>query len=46
MSNAPATGQSDLIYGLEDTPPFWDALFAAVQHLLAMFVAVVTPPSS
>ena len=44
MSNAPATGQPDLIYGLEDTPPFWDAVFAALQHLLAMFVAVVTPP--
>lgn len=46
MSNAAATGQPDLIYGLEDTPPFWDALFAALQHLLAMFVAVVTPPPS
>ena len=44
MSNTPATGQPDLIYGLEDTPPFWDAVFAALQHLLAMFVAVVTPP--
>ncbi len=44
MSNAPAGNRPDLIYGLEDTPPFWDALFAALQHLLAMFVAVVTPP--
>lgn len=34
----------DLIYGLEDIPPFWDSMFAALQHLLAMFVAVVTPP--
>lgn len=44
MSTAPAASQPDLIYGLEDTPPFWDAIFAALQHLLAMFVAVVTPP--
>lgn len=31
--------QTDLIYGIEDRPPFKDALFAAVQHLLAIFVA-------
>ena len=35
---------ADLIYGLEDKPPFKDALFAAVQHLLAIFVAIITPP--
>ncbi len=35
---------ADLIYGLEDRPPFKDALFAAVQHLLAIFVAIITPP--
>ncbi|WP_028022733.1 uracil-xanthine permease family protein [Enterovibrio calviensis] len=34
---------SELIYGLYDRPPLPQALFAAVQHLLAMFVAVVTP---
>lgn len=33
----------DLIYGLDDTPPLAQALFAALQHLLAMFVAVITP---
>lgn len=33
-----------LIYGLEDRPPMRDALFAALQHLLAIFVAIITPP--
>lgn len=33
-----------LIYGLEDRPPLRDALFAALQHLLAIFVAIITPP--
>ena len=33
-----------LIYGLEDRPPLKDALFAALQHLLAIFVAIITPP--
>lgn len=35
---------SELIYQLEDRPPFKDAFFAALQHLLAIFVAIVTPP--
>lgn len=35
--------QSELIYRLEDEPPLPQALFAAGQHLLAMFVAVITP---
>ena len=33
-----------LIYGLEDRPQLYDALFAALQHLLAVFVAIITPP--
>ena len=33
-----------LIYGLEARPPFRDTLFAALQHLLAIFVAIITPP--
>ena len=32
--------KTDLIYGVEDRPPFKDALFAALQHLLAIFVAI------
>lgn len=35
----------ELIYGLEDRPPFWEALFAALQHLLAIFVGIATPPT-
>ncbi len=33
-----------LIYGLNDNPPFRVAIFAALQHLLAIFVAIITPP--
>ena len=33
-----------LIYALEDRPPLKDALFAALQHLLSIFVAIITPP--
>lgn len=38
---APGTG---LIYGLNDRPPVREAIFAALQHLLAIFVAIITPP--
>lgn len=37
------TSKSELIYRLEDRPPLPQATFAAFQHLLAMFVAVITP---
>lgn len=37
------THNSELIYRLEDRPPLAQTLFAACQHLLAMFVAVITP---
>lgn len=36
--------QKDLIYGLYDRPPLRETLFAALQHLLAIFVAIITPP--
>ena len=35
---------TNLIYGISDRPPFRDAFFAALQHLLAIFVAIITPP--
>ncbi|MDF7666556.1 uracil-xanthine permease family protein [Orbaceae bacterium ESL0727] len=35
--------KSELIYKLDDKPPLLQTLFAAAQHLLAMFVAVITP---
>lgn len=46
MAIAPneATPQVDLIYKIEDKPFFKDAVFAAFQHLLAIFVAIITPP--
>ena len=37
--------KNGLIYGLNDKPPFKEAFFAALQHLLAIFVAIITPPS-
>lgn len=36
--------KNGLIYGLNDRPPFREAVFAALQHLLAIFVAIITPP--
>lgn len=34
---------SDLIFELEDRPPFHQALVGAITHLLAIFVRMVTP---
>lgn len=39
-----AEASKDLIYGLYDRPPLRETLFAALQHLLAIFVAIITPP--
>ncbi len=39
-SNTP----SDLIYGLNDRPKPLPALLAALQHVLAAFVGIITPP--
>lgn len=35
--------QAELIYKLDDKPPALKALLAALQHLLASFVGVITP---
>jgi len=35
---------SDLIYGLNDRPKPAPALLAALQHVLAAFVGIITPP--
>ena len=41
------TGQEkagvDIIYGLDDRPPVVETIFAALQHLLAIFVPIITP---
>ncbi|MEM8602543.1 MAG: nucleobase:cation symporter-2 family protein [Cyanobacteria bacterium P01_H01_bin.121] len=34
----------DLIYGLDDRPPLPEAIFVALQHVLASFVGIITPP--
>ncbi|EOE3917531.1 uracil-xanthine permease family protein [Vibrio cholerae] len=39
----PTSHKADLVYQLNDRPPLPQTLFAALQHLLAMFVAVITP---
>ncbi len=39
----PIQPDSDLIYGLEDRPPLPNTLFAALQHVLASFVGIITP---
>ena len=36
--------KAELIYGLNGRPPLRETLFAALQHLLAIFVAIITPP--
>ncbi|WP_185154002.1 nucleobase:cation symporter-2 family protein [Dysgonomonas sp. ZJ709] len=36
--------KTDLIYQIEDRPPFKESIFVALQHLLAIFVAIITPP--
>ena len=38
-----APSSSELIYRLEDRPPVLQSTFAALQHLLASFVGIVTP---
>ena len=44
MENTQGAKPQELIYGLEDRPPLRATLFAALQHLLAVFVAIITPP--
>ncbi len=43
MTTQNASRKSELIYQLNDRPPLPQTVFAALQHLLAMFVAVITP---
>ena len=37
------TTPTDLVYGLDDKPPLRETLFAAVQHVLASFIGIITP---
>lgn len=38
-----AAAEADLVYRLEDKPPFFNSLVSAITHLLAIFVPMVTP---
>jgi xanthine permease XanP len=38
------TARTDLIYGLNDAPPLRLSVLVALQHVLAVFVGIVTPP--
>lgn len=42
-SHTVAESQSQLLYGLNDKPPFKDALFVGLQHVCAIFIPVCTP---
>lgn len=39
-----SSSPSDLIYGLNDRPKPLPAMLAALQHVLAAFVGIITPP--
>ena len=43
-TQANSTKPNGLIYGLNDRPPLRETVIAALQHLLAIFVAIITPP--
>ena len=44
MDTPNARTPSVLLYGIEERPPLREAFFAALQHPLAIFIAIVTPP--
>lgn len=45
MDNKSINSKKDagIIYGLNDKPPLGETIFAALQHLLAIFVGIITP---
>jgi len=43
LSTPDASG-TELLYGLEDRPPFRETLYVALQHVFAVFVGIITPP--
>jgi xanthine permease XanP len=36
--------KADIIFALNDKPPAFQAFFAALQHMLAIFIGIITPP--
>src|SRR5579859_3636126 len=45
LNDTAATPAADLFYGLNDKPPLRLSCFVALQHVLALFVGIVTPPT-
>ena len=35
--------QSELVYELDEKPAFFECFLAAIQHLLASFIAIIAP---
>jgi xanthine permease XanP len=44
MSDANQKVASDMIYKLNDKPPAFQAFLAALQHMMAIFIGIITPP--
>lgn len=42
-NNTQTAVEADLVYKLEDKPPFFNSLVSAITHLLAIFVPMVLP---
>jgi xanthine permease XanP len=43
-NNSTVLPSHGLLYGLNDRPPFVESLLVALQHVLAIFVGIITPP--
>jgi len=44
MSDANRKIATDLIFKLDDRPPAFQAFLAALQHMMAIFIGIITPP--
>ncbi|MDA3809265.1 MAG: NCS2 family nucleobase:cation symporter, partial [Spirochaetaceae bacterium] len=44
MSDANQKIATDMIYKLNDKPPVFQAFLAALQHMMAIFIGIITPP--
>ena len=43
MSDIRKLAESELIFGLDSRPPLGQTLVAALQHMAAIFIGIVTP---
>ena len=44
MSDANQNVATDMIFKLDDKPPAFQAFLAALQHMMAIFIGIITPP--